>query len=326
MIDPVQAESDLHQVLLENKLSFAPAHAAGIPKKDGSMRSIAILNPESHCIHYFLFRLLSPVFDKLFTDAVIGFRPHRSRQMAKKRIVESFHEGFNFVLKADIATFFDQIDWQILREKLDAVLPLADSRMRQLLEQCITTPISGPEGIIPREKGLLQGSPLSPLLSNLYLDAFDQQLAGLGYRVIRYGDDFVLMLRSLEEGKVALADIRLLLEPLGLALQEEKTLLQPLDMGFTFLGLEFGAMLDEEFVERTALKKTLFIQEQYGFIGVDGQSVVIRKGKELHARLPIHRISGIVIFGATTLSTRLLQRCSQEHIPVSFCSPAGYYL
>jgi CRISPR-associated protein Cas1 len=85
---------------------------------------------------------------------------------------------------------------------------------------------------MPRDKGLLQGSPLSPLLSNLYLDDFDEQLAAMGYRVVRYGDDFVIMLRSAEEGKVALADIRLLLEPLGLSLKEEKTLLQPLDMGF----------------------------------------------------------------------------------------------
>ncbi len=326
LLDPDQAEADLHQALLDNRLVFSPAQSVGIPKKNGSLRSIAILYPESHCIHYFLNRLLSPILDKLFTDAVIGYRPSRSRQLAKKRIVQAFHEGFSYVLKADIASFFDQIDWQILEQKLSAILPIADSRIRALLSQCIQTQVAGPDGIIPRTKGLLQGSPLSPLLSNLYLDAFDEQLAAMGYRVVRYGDDFVIMLRSLAEGEIALADIRLLLEPLGLSLQEEKTRLQPLDMGFTFLGLEFGAMIDEEFVERTALKKTLFVREQYGFIGIDGQSVVIKKGRELQARLPIHRISGIVLFGANTLSTRLLQRCSQEHIPVSFCSPAGYYV
>ncbi|WP_446011575.1 CRISPR-associated endonuclease Cas1 [Candidatus Electrothrix sp.] len=326
LLDPEQAETDLHQALLDNSLTFPPAHSAGIPKKDGSLRSIAILYPESHCIHYFLNRLLSPILDKLFTDAVIGYRPSRSRQLAKKRIVQAFHEGFTFVLKADIASFFDQINWQILEQKLDAILPVADSRIRALLHQCIQTRIAGPDGIIPRNKGLLQGSPLSPLLSNLYLDEFDEQLAGLGYRVVRYGDDFVIMLRSPAEGKVALADIHLLLEPLELSLQEEKTRLQPLDMGFTFLGLEFGAMIDEEFVERTTLKKTLFVQEQYAFIGVDSQTVVIKKGREMLARLPIHRISGLVLFGSNTLSSRLLQRCSQEHIPVSFCSPAGYYV
>ena len=230
LLDPDQAETDLHQALLADRLDFRPAQRAGIPKKDGSLRSIAILDPESHCIHYFLNRLLSPVLDKLFTDAVIGYRPHRSRQLAKKRIVQAFHEGFGYVLKADIASFFDQIDWQILEEKLDAILPVGDSRIRDLLHQCIRTQVAGPDGIIPRDKGLLQGSPLSPLLSNLYLDDFDEQLAGLGYRVVRYGDDFVIMLRSSAEGEVALADIRLLLEPLGLSLQEEKTLLQPLDI------------------------------------------------------------------------------------------------
>jgi hypothetical protein len=195
-------------------------------------QEFAILSPESHFLHYVLHRLLSPVLDKLFTDAVVGYRPHRSRQSAKKRIAEALHEGFSYVLKADIASFFDQIDWRILLEKINAVLPTADSRMRELLEQCVKTQIAGPEGIMPRDKGLLQDSPLSPLLSNLYLDDFDEQLAAMGYRVVRYGDDFVIMLRSAEEGKVALADIRLLLEPLGLSLKEEKTLLQPLDMGF----------------------------------------------------------------------------------------------
>lgn len=326
LLDPEQAEADLHQTLLDNRLDFKPAHSAGIPKKDGSLRSIAILYPKGHFIHYFLNRLLAPVLDKLFTDAVIGYRPRRSRKLAKQRIVDAFHEGFGFVLKADIASFFDQIDWRILEKKLDEILPTADRRMRDLLRQCIRTQIAGPDGIIPRDKGLLQGSPLSPLLSSLYLDEFDEQLAAMGYRVVRYGDDFVIMLRSLAEGEVALADIRLLLEPLGLSLQEDKTRLQPLDMGFTFLGLEFGAMIDEEFVERTALKKTLFVREQYAFVGIDSQSVVIKKGREMLARLPIHRISGIILFGADTLSTRLLQRCSQEHIPVSFCSPAGYYV
>ncbi|MCI5124629.1 MAG: hypothetical protein D3925_09165, partial [Candidatus Electrothrix sp. AR5] len=150
LLDPEQAETDLHQALLADRLDFRPAQRAGIPKKDGSLRSIAILDPESHCIHYFLNRLLSPVLDKLFTDAVIGYRPHRSRQLAKKRIVQAFHEGFGYVLKADIASFFDQIDWQILEEKLDAILPTADTRLRNLVRQCIRTGVRGPDGIIPR--------------------------------------------------------------------------------------------------------------------------------------------------------------------------------
>ena len=148
--------------MLDSTLTYPPARAVGIPKKDGTLRSIAVLSPESRCIHSFLNRLLAPILDRLFTDAVIGYRPHRSRQLARKRIVEAFHEGFSYVLKADIASFFDQIDWNILEEKLDAVLPVADTRMRTLLARCIRTPVAGPDGIIPRDRGLLQGSPLSP--------------------------------------------------------------------------------------------------------------------------------------------------------------------
>lgn len=326
MLEPERVIGELHQSLVNGTYVTSPANTAGIPKKDGALRTIAILRPKDHLVHSFLLKILQPVLDRMFEDSVVGYRPHRSRRTARKMIIEAYREGFGYALKTDIASFFDQIDWDILLARLHDVLPQADRRVAGLLQQCITTELQGPNGKLERTLGLLQGSPLSPLLSNLYLDSFDENMAGLGYRLIRYGDDFIIMVRSREEGEVALNDIRALLEPLKLTLKEEKTVLQPLDMGFTFLGLEFGAMIDEEFVERTTLKKTLFIQEQYGFLGIDGYSVVIKKGGALLSRLPLHRISGIVIFGTSTLSTRLLQTCSRKHIPVSFCSPAGYYV
>jgi len=326
MLDPGQVITELHQSLINGTYAPSPANTADIPKKDGSLREIAILRPEDHLVHSFLYKILQPVFDRMFEDSVVGYRPHRSRRTARKMILEAYREGFVYALKTDIASFFDQIDWDILLALLHNVLPSADRRVAALLQQCITTPLQGPDGRLERTCGLLQGSPLSPLLSNLYLDSFDENMAGLGYRLIRYGDDFIVMVRSREEGELALNDIKALLEPLKLTLKEEKTVLQPMDMGFTFLGLEFGAMIDEEFVERTTLKKTLFVQEQYGFLGIDGHSVVIKKEGALLARLPLYRISGIVIFGTSTLSTRLLQACSRKHIPVSFCSPAGYYI
>ena len=326
LLEPERVLGELHQSLVNGTYVASPANTAGIPKKDGALRTIAILRPEDHLVHSFLFKILQPELDRMFEDSVVGYRPHRSRHTARTMIIEAYREGFGYALKTDIASFFDQIDWDILLKRLDDVLPRADRRVAALLEQCIKTGVQGPDGRLERTIGLLQGSPLSPLLSNLYLDSFDENMAGLGYRLIRYGDDFIVMVRSMEEGEVALNDIRALLEPLKLTLKEDKTVLQPLDMGFTFLGLEFGAMIDEEFVERTTLKKTLFIQEQYGFLGIDGYSVVIKKSGALLARLPLHRISGIVIFGTSTLSTRLLQTCSRKHIPVSFCSPAGYYV
>ena len=326
LLQPDRTIGELHRSLLDGEYVPAPATTADIPKKGGTLRTIALLAPRDHLVHYFLLKILQPVLDRMFEDSAVGYRPRRSRQTARKMIIEAYREGFSYALKTDIASFFDQIDWAILSAKLHACLPEADRQTTALLKQCITTGLQGPDGRLERNKGLLQGSPLSPLLANLYLDSFDENMAGLGYRLIRYGDDCIIMVRGREEGEAALNDIKALLEPLKLTLQEEKTSLQPLDMGFTFLGLEFGAMIDEEFVERTALKKTLFIQEQYGFLGIDGCSVVIKKGGALLSRLPLHRISGIVIFGSSTLSTKLLQTCSRRHIPVSFCSPAGYYV
>jgi CRISPR-associated endonuclease Cas1 len=150
-------------------------------------------------------------------------------------------------------------------------------------------------------------------------------MTALGYRMIRYGDDFLILTATREEAEKALADANALLFPLRLSLNASKTAITPLDLGFAFLGIRIPSALDEETIARSALRKSLFIKETYAFTGVDGDSVVVRKDDALLARLPLHRIAEIVFLGNGAVSTRLLQKCAKLRIPVSFCSPAGWY-
>ena len=103
------------------------------------------------------------------------------------------------MLESDITSFFDQIDWNILMEKLRACLPSADRLIIMVLERCIKAGLEIKGRPQVREKGLIQGSPLSPMLSNLYLDSFDEELERRGFRLIRYGDDFLVMTKNREE-------------------------------------------------------------------------------------------------------------------------------
>ncbi len=324
-IDQPAALKALHAELCSGVLTPRPAAGFYIDKRRKGQRFIASLELADLLIQKFIASLLGPVLDKMFEEASVGFRKDRSRDTARKMIRQACSEGYCYVLESDVASFFDKVDWRIMTEKIDRHLPKGDTLTRQLLQQVITMPLTNGGHQMERHQGLVQGSPLSPLLSNLYLDSFDEQMAAAGFRLVRYGDDFLVMTRSPEEAEAALRAIREILAGLKLTTKDEKTRTTPVDMGFSFLGISFDAGMDEDYVGETPLGKTMYMRHQYAFAGLDGDSVIIKKDQKLMSRLPLRRISEIVVLGTNTISSRLLDRCAAAKIPVSFCSPMGWY-
>lgn len=296
-----------------------------IGKPAGGERCLALLGAADLIVHRTLHTMLAPVCDRMLEHASVGFRPGRSIDTARRLMNQAIQAGAAYAVRADIEAFFDELDWQVLETALRRALPRADHLTLAAIVRCIQMPAEQKGWPLARSRGVLQGSPLSPLLANLCLDTFDEEMARLGYRMIRYGDDFVVLTSSREEAERALADINVLLAPLSLRLNPEKTAVTPLDLGFTFLGLDVPSALSDGTLARSALRKTLYLKRPYAFTGIDGDSVVVRKDDELLARLPLHRVGEIVFLGDGAVSTRLLQRCASLRIPVSFCSPAGWY-
>jgi CRISPR-associated endonuclease Cas1 len=293
-----------------------------IQKSGGGTRTLSLLEDRDRVAQRALHEVLSPVIDRELECVSHAWRAGRGIETARKLVADAFRDGLTWVVESDVAAFFDEIPHDGLDAALERFLPMADKVTLAALRSCYR----GTEDEVPGARGILQGSPLSPLLANLYLDSFDEAVIALGYRMVRYGDDFLILCASREEAGRALEDVRTILARLDLRLKEEKTALTSFHAGFLFLGREFGSGMDEEAAEAATLRRTLFIHTQGAWAGVDHDSIVVRKEKELLARAPMERISDVVFLGAQGVSTLMLQRCARRRIPVTIATAHGWHV
>ncbi len=319
--------AEVHGAFQAGTYAPEPACFCDLPKKDGGTRRIGLIGARDRILQGTLLQVLAAPLDRALMEAAIGYRPGRSVAFAARKVREAAAEGFTHAVRCDIRDFFDSIDWELMDRAIDAALPMADRLLRACLKSVYRAPIRlDAERVRPRDRGLPQGSPLSPLLANLYLTPLDATLEAQGQRALRFGDDLLVLTRGSGPAETILDALSRKLADLRLELHPDKTSIQPLDEGFRFLGVDFPAALDEEEVAPEPLHKSLHVQEPYAFAGLDGRSVVIRKNREILARVPLERVGEVVFYGDGAASHRLLQTCSQEKIPVSFCSRTGWHL
>ncbi len=208
-----------------------------LPKPGGRLRAIAVPTVRDRVAQRSVGALLAPAVDVLLEDCSFAYRKGFSRQGAARAIQKAWDDGYRWVLDADVDSFFDSVDWAILEGKLRALFPL-DPVVRTLVEW-VRAPVVYDGKTIARSRGLPQGSPVAPLLANLFLDEFDEELLGLDFRLVRYADDFVVLCRDLEGARAARDAAEKSLARLGLSLKEEKTDIRPMEAGFGYLGYVF---------------------------------------------------------------------------------------
>lgn len=205
-----------------------------IPKSDGGRRPLAVPTVADRILQTAMAQILTPRFERGFSESSFGYRPGRSVRMAVSRIEALRGRGFGWVVEADIVRFFETVPHDPLLDLLERSLPDAP-RLTGLIALWLEH--GGLELDTPG-KGLPQGSPLSPLLSNLYLDDFDDALTKEA-AVVRYGDDFVLMARTEAAALKALDRAQGWMTTRGLRLHEDETRVVTFDKGFRFLGQRF---------------------------------------------------------------------------------------
>jgi len=221
-----------------------------------SPRGLGIPTVRDRIIQTALSSVLSPLFERHFEECSFAYRPAHSLQMALARIVETRDQGYHWVVDADIQHFFDEIPHPDLLVRVESILH--DPETTRLIESWICAPIKdGPTLHLP-DRGIPQGSPISPLLANLYLGDLDRTLLGHDYRVIRYADDFIVLCKNRPEADRALHLSEDVLSLLHLRIEPNKTRITSFDEGFHFLGTDFiGERVQSDTVDLDSISRDI---------------------------------------------------------------------
>lgn len=212
----------LKQEILEG--TYRPAHVRRkeISKPDGGVRLLGIPTVVDRMIQQAMAQILTPIFDRDFSESSFGFRPGRNAHQAILKAREHISEGYNWVVDMDLEKYFDTVN----HDKLMALVArkIKDKRVLKLIRLYLNSGVMLNGIVIDTEKGCPQGGPLSPLLSNIMLDELDKELEKRGHRFCRYADDSNVYLRSKKAAERVLRNITKYLENnLKLKVNREKS-------------------------------------------------------------------------------------------------------
>ncbi len=182
-----------------------PVRRVDIPKPGGGVRMLGIPTTLDRLIQQAIAQVLSPIFEPTFSDNSFGFRPGRSTHDALKRARAHIAAGNRWVVDLDLEKFFDRVNHDVLMSRI--ARRVKDKRVLLLLRRYLQAGIMESGVVSPRSEGTPQGSPLSPLLSNILLDDLDQELERRGHRFCRYADDANVYVRSEKAGQRVMASL-----------------------------------------------------------------------------------------------------------------------
>lgn len=211
-----------------------------IPKKDGDSRLIAVSPLYDRVLQKAASLVLTPGLDAFMAQGSYGYRKGLSRQQVRYEIQNAYREGYRWVYESDIDDFFDSINRPQLYSRLQSLF--GDDPLWQQLENWLSQNIKVGETLIDRsslDKGIPQGSPLSPLLSNFILDDFDSDLELHGFKMIRFADDFIILCKNRHQAELAAKGVEYSLSQVKLEINRDKTHIVEMQQGFRFLGYLF---------------------------------------------------------------------------------------
>lgn len=181
-----------------------------IPKPDGGKRMLGVPTVIDRMIQQAIVQVLQPMYEPLFSENSYGFRPKRSAQQAMKQALEYYNEGYTQVVDLDLAKYFDTVNHEILIGMLRE--QVKDERVIRLIRKYLKSGVMINGLISPTTEGTPQGGNLSPLLSNIYLTAFDRILESRGHKFVRYADDCNIYVKSRRAAERVMANCTKFLE------------------------------------------------------------------------------------------------------------------
>lgn len=233
---------ELLQSIWEGKFRPSPVRRKEIPKPDGSgVRKLGIPTVIDRVIQQAIAQQLQPLFEPLFSDGSYGYRPGRSAQQAIRKVQAHTEEGYGHAVEIDLSKYFDTLNHELLLHLLRK--RIQDKRVIDLIKKYLKSGVMENGVRQATEEGSPQGGPLSPLLANIYLNEFDQELESRGVAVIRYADDIVVLAKSRRAAMRLLESSRTYLEKklkLKMNTQKSKVVSVVAQKHFKFLGFALG--------------------------------------------------------------------------------------
>ena len=240
----IDLKAHLHEnwALIRDQLTkgtYQPQAVKGkeISKASGGVRLLGIPTVVDRLIQQAIHQVLNEIWDYGFSKFSYGFRPLRSAHHALKQAQVYLNDGYHEVIDLDLKSFFDRVN----HNKLVSLLKrkITDPILLKLIQKYLKSGMMLGGVVQKRQGGTPQGSPLSPLLSNILLDELDKELESRGHRFVRYADDCSIFLRSRRAAKRVKASItRFLEKKLFLQVNEKKTkICRPIQ--FELLGYGF---------------------------------------------------------------------------------------
>jgi group II intron reverse transcriptase/maturase len=178
-----------------------PIRGKGIPKGNGKQRLLGIPTAIDRMLQQAVLRVVMPLYEPGFCCDSFGFRPNRNAHQAVSKALGYINSGFQNIVEIDLQAFFDEVDHVLLMQLIYRKVKCRETL--RLLKRWLRAPIEIEGKLVKRRKGVPQGSPISPFLSNVMLHELDKEMERLGLKFVRYADDFSIYCKTKQDARKA---------------------------------------------------------------------------------------------------------------------------